>query len=45
VFADLLPIAAHYDVVVDGQAMTAVAPGRLRPGLAAELTVVLGGRK
>ena len=43
VFADLLPIAAHYDVAVDGQVMTAVAPGRLRPGLAAELTVVLGG--
>lgn len=42
-YADLLPIAAHYDVAVDGQPMTVVAPGRLRPGLVAELTVVLGG--
>lgn len=41
-FADLLPIAAHYDVAVDGQAMAVVVPSRLRPGLAAELTVMLG---
>ena len=41
-FADLLPIAAHYDVAVDGQSMTVVVPSRLRPGLAAELTVVVG---
>jgi hypothetical protein len=42
-FADLLPIATHYDVAVAGQPTTTViAPDRVRPGLIAEVTIVLG---
>jgi hypothetical protein len=41
-FADLLPVATHYDVAVAGQPITVVAPDRVRPGLVAELTVVVG---
>ena len=42
IYADLLPIATHYDVAVDGQATTVVAPRRVRPGLVIDLTVALG---
>ncbi len=41
-YADLLPIATHYDVAVDGQPTTVVAPDRIRPGLMLDLTVALG---
>jgi hypothetical protein len=40
-YADLLPIATHYDVAVDGQPTTVVAPDRIRPGLVIDLTVAL----
>jgi hypothetical protein len=45
VYADVLPIATHYDVAVDGQPTTVVAPDRIRPGLAVDLTVALGGAR
>jgi hypothetical protein len=41
-YADVLPIATHYDVAVDGQSTTVVAPDRVRPGLIVDLTVALG---
>lgn len=41
-YADLLPIATHYDVAVDGQPTTVVAPDRIRLGLVIDLTVALG---
>jgi hypothetical protein len=44
-YADVLPIATHYDVAVDGQATTVVAPDRIRPGLAVDLTVALGSAR
>jgi hypothetical protein len=42
-YADVLPIATHYDVAVDGQSNTVVAPDRVRPGLIVDLTVALVG--
>lgn len=44
-YADLLPIATHYDVAVDGQPTTVVAPDRMRPGLVIDLTVALGAAR
>jgi hypothetical protein len=44
-YADLLPIATHYDVAVDGQPTTVVAPDRVRPGLIVDLTVALGAAR
>ncbi len=44
-FADLLPIATHYDVAVDGQPATVVAPDRVRPGLVVDLTMALGSAR
>jgi hypothetical protein len=41
-YADVLPIATHYDVAVDGQSTTVVAPDRVRPGLIVDLTAALG---
>jgi len=41
-YTDVLPIATHYDVAVDGQSTTVVAPDRVRPGLIVDLTVALG---
>lgn len=45
VYADLLPIATHYDVAVNGQPTTVVAPDRIRPGLVIDLTVALGAAR
>jgi hypothetical protein len=44
-FVDLLPIATHYDVAVDGQPTAVVAPDRVRAGLVVDLTVALGGAR
>ena len=44
-YADVLPIATHYDVAVDGQPTTVVAPDRVRPGLIVDLTVALGAAR
>jgi hypothetical protein len=44
-YADVLPIATHYDVAVDGQSTTVVAPDRVRPGLIVDLTVALGAAR
>ncbi len=44
-YADVLPIATHYDVAVDGQPTTVVAPDRVRPGLVVDLTVALGAAR
>jgi hypothetical protein len=42
IYADLLPIATHYDVAVDGQPTIVVAPDRIRPGVVLDLTLALG---
>lgn len=44
-YADVLPIATHYDVAVDGQSTTVVAPDRVRPGLIVDFTVALGAAR
>ncbi len=44
-YADVLPIATHYDVAVDGQSTTVVSPDRVRPGLIVDLTVALGAAR
>jgi hypothetical protein len=38
-FADLLPVAVHYDLEVDGRASPVFSPWRVRPGLALAVTL------
>jgi hypothetical protein len=44
-YADVLPIATHYDLAVDGQPAPVVAPYQVRPGLVVDLTVALGAAR